>query len=59
MCDCVFVQLTNDYGDRCDMSQSPYIDNCHYPSAYTILQYIYGDITYADNDKMVHANVSL
>ena len=51
------AQLTDDYGDQCDMSRSPYIDNCNYPSAYIILQYIYGDIKYANNKDMITANV--
>lgn len=50
--------MTNDYGDECDLSKSPYIDNCNYPSAYVMLQYIYKDIEYADNSKMNASNVS-
>ena len=53
------IQLTNDFGDSCDMSRSPYIDNCNYPSGFTMLQYIYQDIQYVDNSQMIAANVSL
>ena len=57
-CCLTILQLTNDYGDRCDVSKSPYIDNCDYPSAFVLLQYIYGDIQYADTSKMIPANVN-
>jgi hypothetical protein len=37
--------------------RSPYIDNCNYPSWFAILQFIYQDITYADNSKMNASNL--
>ena len=40
------------------MSRSPYIDNCNYPSGFTMLQHIYQDIQYVDNSQMIAANVS-
>ena len=55
---CVWMQLTNDYGDACDVSQSPYIDNCNYPSGFAMLQFIYENITYANNSRMIASNVS-
>jgi poly(3-hydroxybutyrate) depolymerase len=51
------AQLTNDYGNECDVYRSPYIDNCNYPSGFVMLQFIYQDITYADNSKMNASNM--
>jgi hypothetical protein len=51
------AQLTNDYGDRCNVSISPYIDNCDYPSGFVMLQYIYGNITYAGSSEIIADNL--
>ena len=47
------------YGSNCGTSivTAPYIINCDYPSGFVMLQHIYGDITYADDNAMIPENV--
>jgi hypothetical protein len=51
-------QLSNVYGSKCGTAtvSSPYIINCDYPSGFVMLQHIYGDITYADDNAMIPEN---
>lgn len=39
--------VTNNYGNACYMLMSPYMNNCNYDSAGTLLQNIYGTLTAA------------
>ena len=53
------LQVTDDYGNKCNFLGSPFINNCNYSTTYNMLQHIYGNITYASNSAMMNpANVS-
>jgi hypothetical protein len=48
---------TDDYGNPCDVHQSPFINNCSYSAAYNLLNHIYGDIKYANSSSAVADNL--
>ena len=51
------LKPTDDYGNPCDVHQSPFINNCSYSAAYNLLNHIYGDIKYANSSSAVADNV--
>ena len=55
----MIVQISDEYGSWCGtfIVFLPYIINCDYPSAFMMLQHIYGDIKYADSSKFITDNV--
>lgn len=36
--------VTNNYGNPCDFFGEPYMNNCHFDTAYHVLSWIYGDL---------------
>ena len=52
-------QITDDYGNACNILVSPFINNCNYSAAYNILQHIYGDIQPANKSAANASNVSV
>lgn len=51
------VQVTDDFGSKCDVFGSPYINNCNYSAAYHILQQIYRDLLPANSSSAKLENV--
>ncbi len=51
------LQVTTDFGNKCDVFSSPFINNCNYSAASHILQQIYGDLQPANSTGKVE-NVS-
>ena len=51
------LQITDDYGNKCNILSSPYINNCNYSAAYHLLQQIYGDIKPSNSSAAKEENV--
>lgn len=53
------MQVTDDYGNICSYLGTPFINNCHYPTAYNIFKQIYGsNIQPGNKSTIIEKNVS-
>ena len=55
---CMHVyQITDDYGSICSLTLVPFINNCGYPSASVMLDFIYSGVKLASHTDAISANV--
>ncbi|XP_064405963.1 poly(3-hydroxybutyrate) depolymerase-like [Halichondria panicea] len=51
------AMVTDNYGHNCSVFSSPFINNCHFPLAYDILNQIYQDVQPADHSLANPSNL--